>query len=276
MKMARSEFLVSLDDDSCFTDRTDLAVAVKRMEAEPEIGVLTFLVYQGAKLAYPIQTPRLNEKYTCDFVGCAHMIRASVTTEVGVYRDFYYYYGEESEYSLRIWNAGWRILFFPKVIVHHRVSSAGRSNRKILRYSIRNNIWTTILHMPWPRVGIQLLWRFTNYGFESLRLLQPVAFVGAIASCVSGMPRVLRLRKPISGKTLELLDLISTKEVRTPAELSSKGPSLKDRITVFYASWKDRPRQRSFWDRRSGDLGKASTIVFEHQLDQEDRPLEGK
>ena len=73
------------------------------MQAEPEIGVLTFGIYAGSA---PVPKRRLSqsEHYVASFIGCAHMIRSWVISGIGGYRDFYYYYAEESELE-RIFHA---------------------------------------------------------------------------------------------------------------------------------------------------------------------------
>jgi GT2 family glycosyltransferase len=266
MKMADGEFIVSLDDDSCFTDPGDLEKAVARMLSEPQLGIVTFLVCQGTDLI-PERETGVEERYVASFVGCAHMLRSSVVAQLGGYRDFYFYYAEESEYSLRVWDAGWRILFFPEVLVHHRISPIGRRDSAILRYSIRNNLWTTILHMPLPRVVLQVAWRLISYSFESLRLLRPGVFLAALGSVIWGLPTVLALRRPISADTLRILDVIATRAVRSGGELSSAPtPPLTTIVKDFYFRWKDRPRARSFWDRKPGDVGRTPTTVFKHNL----------
>ena len=74
---------------------------------------------------------------------------AGVTTQrIGGYMDFYQYGGEEEEYGLRALDDGWKFLYFPLIVVHHRVSRIGRSRGRILAYSIRNTIWTLFLRMP--------------------------------------------------------------------------------------------------------------------------------
>lgn len=272
MKLANSEFLVSLDDDSCFTHPQDLLRAVHRMQVEPEIGVLTFGVYAGAT---PVPERRLGqvEHYVTSFIGCGHMVRSSVVSRIGGYRDFYYYYGEENEYSLRVWNAGWRVLFFPSVLVHHRISSVGRRNSRILAYSMRNNLWTTLLHMPVPRVAIQLAWRLVSYTAESIRLFQPQAWIWGMGSFFWGLPRIIRLRKPIRPETLALLDTISAGVISRPDEIPCvRQPGFGDLVAAFYAAWKNRPRSRSFWDRRRGGLGQSPTVMFEHNVQEVSDP----
>lgn len=267
MKLTTSDFMVSLDDDSCFTEPQDLMRAISRMQAEPEIGILNFGVYAGAE---PLPRLRITtpEHYVTSFIGCAHMIRREVVSKIGGYRDFYFYYGEESEYSLRVWDAGWRILFFPSVLVHHRISSVGRRNSRILGYSIRNNFCTTLLQMPMPRVAIQFAWRVVSYSAESIRLFQPRAWIWGMGSFLRRLPDIIRLRKPIRRETLALLDTLSAGVICRPDDLvEAPRPSFGRRVAAFYSAWGNRSRSPSFWSRRRGDLGKAPTVIYEHNLE---------
>lgn len=47
MRIASGEYLVSIDDDSCFTDCQDISRAVTRIASAPKVGVLAFLVHNG-------------------------------------------------------------------------------------------------------------------------------------------------------------------------------------------------------------------------------------
>jgi GT2 family glycosyltransferase len=266
MRLATSEFVVSLDDDSCFTHPQDLSRAVDRMQAEPQIGVLTFGIYAGPA-PVPKWQSNQSERYVGSFIGCGHMIRSQVISRIGGYRDFYHYYAEESEYSIRVWNDGWRILFFPSVQVHHRISSIGRRESRILRYSMRNNLWTTLLHMPLPRVAIQFAWRLISYTAESIRLFKPQAWIWGMSTFLWGLPRVIRMRSPIRRETLVVLDAISVDVINKPEQiLRISRPGFGRLLLAFCQAWKNRPRSRSFWDRRRGGLGQSPTVVFEHNV----------
>ena len=139
---------------------------------------------------------------------------------------------------------------------------------QILRYSIRNNLWTTLLHMPLSRVAIQFAWRLISYTVESIRLFQPQAWIWGMSSFLWGLPRIIRLRKPIRRETLALLDAISTDLICKPEEiLCVSRPGFGRLVAAFYATWKNRPRSRSFWGRRRGGLGQSPTVVYEHNVD---------
>jgi GT2 family glycosyltransferase len=248
MRLARGEYIVSLDDDSCLVEADALAAAVVRMEREKDIGVMTFFVHHGTAL--PPDTTRPAERYVASFIGCGHMIRREVVETLGGYRDFYFYYGEEAEYSLRVLDAGWKILFFPRVVVHHRVSETGRAGDRILFHSYRNNLWTLLLRIPWPRVLFEGSWRLGLYCWESLRQLRPWPLVCAILSCTRGLPRVLRLRAPISERTLQRYDALRFRHVLTRQDYEdARRPSPRDMWQWFSTTWRCRPKPPCFWER---------------------------
>jgi GT2 family glycosyltransferase len=270
MRSVTADLIVSLDDDSCFTHPNDLMLAVERMQAESRAGILTFRVYAGTG-PVPSGLQVLQEQYVSSFIGCGHLIRSALVAELGGYRDFYFYYGEEAEYSLRAWDHGWRVLFFPSVLIHHRVSSANRSRGGILRYSVRNNLWTTLLNMPWPRVALQVIWRLASYTFECFRLLEFRAWFSGLSDCVLGLPSILRMRNPIGQNTLTLLDAVNTMTLTTPEDLSRKRVGRLRFLQISCGKWMQRPRARSFWSRNAGDIGRAETVTFMHNLSDSDR-----
>jgi GT2 family glycosyltransferase len=271
LRLASGHYVLSLDDDSCLTRADDLERCVGRMESEPRVGVLAFLVFHG--LEPPDSLPVFaGEKYGLSFVGCGHMIRTAVIREVGAYCDFYQYYGEEAELSLRVLDAGWLILWFPSVLVHHRVSPIGRNRGRIIEYSFRNNLWTLALRMPWRRAITQGCWRFVSHSIECFRLLELKAWMNAIVSFGLGLPMVLRLRKPIRPQTLDRYDLVRARTIKTQSELdSAQRPSALEMAVSIWNGWRNRPRARPFWDRRPGDLGVGDDNVFAHQFPRSDR-----
>ncbi|HEX8245090.1 MAG TPA: glycosyltransferase, partial [Longimicrobium sp.] len=124
MREARGEFLLSLDDDSSLTEPDAIERAVERFAREPELGAIGFLVHEGPE-APGGPPPADPERYVQSYIGCGHLLRAEMVRQVGTYHDFFEYYGEEGEYALRALGQGWRILLFPQVRVHHRLSAVG-------------------------------------------------------------------------------------------------------------------------------------------------------
>lgn len=241
MQIARGEYILSLDDDSNLTEPEDLARAVARMQEEREIGIMTFFVHQGALGRRRCDQP--NERYVHTFIGCAHLIRKRVVEMIGSYRDFYFYYGEEAEYSLRVLDAGWRILFFPTVQVDHRISWRGRNGHRILQFSFRNTLWTLVLHFPWRRVLAEGAWKMTVFAWEAIRLRECRCFVKAMRSFLFELPTVLRLRKVIAPQTLLLFDALRFSNVSDFAAMAVQPTvSLREIYHWFAQTWMERPK----------------------------------
>jgi GT2 family glycosyltransferase len=255
MAEARGDFILSLDDDSSLTRPDDLRRALARMAREPRLGVLSFVVHEG--LEPPPRAPEPQpERYVQTYIGCAHLLRAAMVRELGGYRDFFEYYAEETEYCLRALNHGWRILLFPEVVVHHRLSPVGRSGGRIWGYGFRNNLWAVTLHMPFPRVVGELGWKLLVNGLEMVRIGEPGWGAWALGSYLRGLPGVLRLRRPLTGDALRAYDALRFRTVHTPGELEAAPRlSVREGWRWLTGTWRTRRRARPFWDRHEGGLG---------------------
>ncbi len=62
-------------------------------------------------------------------VGACMLLRASVIAEVGLLDEQFFMYGEDLDWCYRIKQYGWRIVYYPGVVVHHykRASSTRRA-----------------------------------------------------------------------------------------------------------------------------------------------------
>ncbi|HMQ29217.1 MAG TPA: glycosyltransferase family 2 protein [Chloroflexaceae bacterium] len=62
-------------------------------------------------------------------VGACMLLRASVVAEVGLLDEQFFMYGEDLDWCYRIKQYGWRVVYYPGVVVHHykRASSTRRA-----------------------------------------------------------------------------------------------------------------------------------------------------
>jgi GT2 family glycosyltransferase len=220
--LAKGKYIVSLDDDSNFTRPDDISRAVERVEREPEIGILAFQQVQGRKPKQPLSASG-PERYSTSYFGCGHLLRGEMVRQLGGYQNWFNYYAEETEYSMRALQAGWRILEFPSVAVHHRVSAVGRSTKKIYRYSFRNSLNTIVLRFPFPRMLIELLWKVFLYGWIGLRQGYVSSFAWAFASFCANLPQAWRLRSPLSKEKVRLYDLLRSRRVADTPDIALPG-----------------------------------------------------
>ncbi|HEX8321731.1 glycosyltransferase family 2 protein [Longimicrobium sp.] len=260
MQHARGEYILTLDDDSFPVDPHAVGHAVARFEREPAVGVLAFQIHEGLEPPDPAVAPQ-PERYVHTFINCGQMMRAETARAVGGFRDFFVHYAEEGELALRVLDHGWRIVLFPSV-VHHRMSPIGRSNARIWAYIFRNTLWTAVLNFPFPRVLVELAWKLFVNGIEAVRIGQPRLAAWALGSFLRGLPRALRLRRPMSREALRVYDVVRFREVATAEELGrARPPTVRERLHWLREVWLRRPRARPFWDRRPGRLGRSAYVV---------------
>jgi len=140
-KIANGKYFLVLDDDSHII--SGLPEAVKRMEDNPDIGILPFQIVDK-NLGYdPDLDPEEAWKDNQDvvgFIGCGALISRKVYDKIGGFAEWIYLYTHEFEYSIRCLEAGYRINFFGKGIVIHRTSAINRSNKRIRTFATRNEL----------------------------------------------------------------------------------------------------------------------------------------
>lgn len=62
-------------------------------------------------------------------VGACMLLRSSVVREVGLLDEQFFMYGEDLDWAYRIKQLGWRVFYYPRVVIHHykRAASTRRA-----------------------------------------------------------------------------------------------------------------------------------------------------
>lgn len=82
------------------------------------------------------------KKYITFATGCCLMMSRVMIEQVGFLDENYFMYCEDTDLSLRILKAGWKILYLPEAVLWHKVSSSsGEDSRFITYYVIRNRLY---------------------------------------------------------------------------------------------------------------------------------------
>jgi GT2 family glycosyltransferase len=143
MKMGKAPYVVVIDNDAEFASTNAIFTTIQRFEKEPELGVIGFRIlnyFTGkddeVSWAYPIKqkTMRDQEFYTTRYVGCGHAFLRSVLEKSGYYDESLFFYHEEIDISFKIIALGYKLIYFPSVIVRHKTSSDSRVTWKNGRY----------------------------------------------------------------------------------------------------------------------------------------------
>ena len=156
----QGEFVVEVDDDGLLAHPEVFAQAVHRMNQEANIGILAFKVvnYHTRKIdrqEFPFLTKRRDPELAGDtswFIGCGHFFRRSMINAIGDYREFFPYGSEELDYAFRALDAGFRIVYDPRLVVLHKKSLKHRIVDPVQwgTLALKHRVKVALLNLPWP------------------------------------------------------------------------------------------------------------------------------
>lgn len=132
----------------------------------------------------------------------AALYRREMLDEIGFLDDDFYFNHEDTDLNLRAWFAGWKCLFCPDAIVHHKVSaSIGELSAATVYYFSRNNEWVWIKNVPFllmirylPQRVLYEITSLVFYGFKARRFLP---FVKGKIDAFRMFPAMFKKRRAI-------------------------------------------------------------------------------
>ncbi len=209
--VAQGEVVFFLDSDASLGYNT-LTSIIQKFQVEPDLGIIACKIVN----AYTKQLDygpgwAFSEKdkadqdleflsYSFSEGGCA--IRRDVFDKAGLFWDSLFFGREGEELSLRVWDVGYKIVYWPKAVVYHRVSPNKRiagSERQYfdLRnslsiYLVRYPLWMMICFVP-LKICLTLVKGVRRGGLRDI--------LRALLEVFRQVPALWRQRKPISNKT---------------------------------------------------------------------------
>lgn len=200
MQTALGSYYVSLDDDAWFIRGDEIADAVARMEADPQLGAIAFDILSPDR---PDLVERSPARQAGMFIGCGHMLRLSAASEAGYYAPTPGTYGsEERDLSLRLADMGYGIELLPGVHVWHDKAWTGRDWFPLHRSGVCNELVMTLRRCPFPDLLFVLPLKVASY--VRYWLLNPSflrAGVFGLGDFLRFGPAIWRSRRPVSRAT---------------------------------------------------------------------------
>ena len=133
---ATGDYFIVLDDDSHID--SGLSEALNYLEQHPEVGVLALNIAGGAYNT----AEWIDMQEMAGFIGCGTIIRKELYQKIGGYADWIFLYTNEWEYGIRTLQAGYKIIYYEKCRVTHRTSSINRTTKRLIVFSVRNEMAT--------------------------------------------------------------------------------------------------------------------------------------
>lgn len=233
IRMGQAKYTVSIDNDAIFESSDALKRITDIFEQKPQVGVIGFRIKnfytnQDDELswAYPkaLKISRDKEFLATRFVGCGHAIRRDVFECAGGYDDDLFFYWEEIDFSYRVINLGYQLIYTPEILVLHKVAPEARVRweEKRFYFLVRNAIYINLKYNQHLFKAFVLAFGYVVKGCYNLLPWQ--AFQGV----VDAIRMYFRLRSRPQNSSLKLSE--STRQYLWKYEIRYRG-SFWNRLT---------------------------------------------
>jgi GT2 family glycosyltransferase len=202
--LARGDIIVSIDDDALFISPNTVAQTLRAFD-HPRIGAVAIPYVEPKKSIEVFQrAPDSEAIYATDtFIGTAHAVRKDIFLKLAAYKEVLVHQGEESDYCIRMLDAGYIVSLGTADPIHH-MESPQRSSERMDYYGARNNILFCFSSVPHPYFMLHLAgttykvatWTFT----PSRQMLRLKAIIDGFKLGLMSTPR----REPVSIRTYRL------------------------------------------------------------------------
>ena len=148
------------------------------------------------------------EYYTYLFSGGAFAVRKEVLGKTGYFPSDFFRQAEESDLALRILEAGYSILYYPRAIIYHERAPINRNDKLFMFYGCRNELYTVIRRYPLFLVPVGVFWKVFIWNWAGAKKLALHFTLGACIVVVLKFPWLLLQRKPVSLKTIRKIMIL--------------------------------------------------------------------
>ncbi len=198
---ATGEYVISIDDDSYFTDIETVSRLVELFDEYPRAAAIALPYLEpfsdrsnGRMSSQPVGTQLRH------YVGCAHALRRDLVLELNGYPEFLIHQGEERDLCLRFLEQDWQVVYGDTPPLVHMYSPNRDSNR-VSYYGYRNTLLFSGMHVPQPYL-------FPRMVIDSIQLLKhrfrwqalPAKLHGVVAGWVASI-QYLAQRSAVSRST---------------------------------------------------------------------------
>lgn len=205
MREASTDYVLLMDDDAALLDGASILDAVRLLDGSPRVGAIACAMAERDGSPWHPATQAAPVDYTCyvpTFIGFAHILRRRLFVELAGYRESFHFYGEEKDYCLRMLDAGFNIIYMPSARVVHAPDSAGRSQSKYVRYTIRNDCLFALYNEPLALALVTLPIRLGRYRSMSRGFDDRGGFAWIVRELVRQLPSIIGGRRPVSWTTV--------------------------------------------------------------------------
>ena len=203
MRAAKSDLVLSLDDDSNPIEPDAIARIRELFTSHPRVAVASF----------PQRTDEFPESLTVTdfgpahfagtYVNCACAFRRSVFVDLGGHFGPFWNAYDEPDFAVRCAAAGWQVRFDPTVTVRHYFSGVNRNHLRMHQLHARNEIWSVLMRCPMPQLFAVIAFRVVRQFSFAWKWNWRWIFSEPRwwFACLAGAPAALSKRQPLPWKS---------------------------------------------------------------------------
>lgn len=209
--VACGDIIFCLDSDAS-PGYDAMAKIVCKFQAEPDLGIINSKIVDARAKesdgspgwAYS-EKQRANQdseflSYTFSEGGCA--IRKKVLEQVGLFWNVLFFGREGEDLGLRVWDAGYKIKYYPESVVYHRASAHNRVvGSKRAYFDFRNSLYVYLVRYPWWMLIVFVPLKIVTGLVKGLRRNCLRAILRALLDVIRQSPTLRKQRRPIRNDT---------------------------------------------------------------------------
>jgi glycosyltransferase involved in cell wall biosynthesis len=151
LRLANSDIVLSLDDDSYPIDSDFLSRLATAFEVRTEAAVITFVELRGESASSAGPAADLSKgQYVSAYPNCAAAMRRDVYLRSQGFPIFFDHMYEELDFALQCYAQGHGVWYEPGLRVRHHLISARHQSVSRHHLNARNELWSVGLRCPWP------------------------------------------------------------------------------------------------------------------------------
>jgi len=202
---ASNEAMLFLDDDVVIHDFSVFTKGVELLLSSTTVGAVAFCQegLDGQRLPLqPIYSKHPSQIPT--YFGWAHLIRRSSWEQVGPFCELFKYGYEESEFSIRLLNSGYKVMGGASLRVIHDAAASHKNREQRRRLNLRNMMLTATMHYPASEATRRLRSILKGaYASDKSPIRRALANVRLILSFLVVLPLAVRRRSPLPSEVIK-------------------------------------------------------------------------
>ncbi|WP_442816604.1 glycosyltransferase family 2 protein [Streptomyces sp. NBC_01304] len=198
------DVVIELDDDGLLVDHDVFRTVQDLFASDPRLGIVGFRIADETGETQRRHVPRLRAKdpmkrgLVTAFLGGGHAFSTKMLAETGDWPADFFFTHEESDLAWRALDAGWKVLYEPKLLLQHPKTSPAR-HAVYFRMTARNRVWLARRRLPLPLIPVYL-------GVWTLLTLARTRSLGGLKAWAGGFVEGLRTscgeRRPMRWRTV--------------------------------------------------------------------------